>query len=449
MFGLSPLRRGGIAALSLSVAASIAAPAFAAMGNTASSYGLFPGDVASAQALSMFNPQASSLYYNPSYLIKDPRGELTIGFLHAEQELDGKSLGGAAPATRDGNLLDDSRSQQQLIALKTDLSSITKFEHPIYFAIIAGVEKYGKEMLSFNSSTSMGGQYMEYGRQPLFLNIGGGTELLHGIAVGASAHVSLRSDAKLVASSNLAGETQYETLEVNAKPVIRPVLGVTLDWGKLICGKGDCITNGLETAFAFRGHTEARTSVDSRITIPGTVPSPGIALLIDTVDSYQPDIYSAGVQYRFNDRLRAGVTVERQNWSDLMEVLEDDTVKDQADIHFKDITVPRVGVEWSALKNVSLTAGVAFRESPMESDRSLDVNYLDADKTIYGVGGSWTIEQPPILAYPMRVDFGYQFHDIDQRKFDLTSDRAPVNPYETIETGGEVHVFSGSVTLKF
>lgn len=88
-----PLRRGGIAALSLSVAASIAAPAFAAMGNTASSYGLFPGDVASAQALSMFNPQASSLYYNPSYLIKDPRGELTIGFLHAEQELDGKSLG--------------------------------------------------------------------------------------------------------------------------------------------------------------------------------------------------------------------------------------------------------------------------------------------------------------------------------------------------------------------
>ena len=252
-----------------------------------------------------------------------------------------------------------------------------------------------------------------------------------------------------MASSNLGGETQYETLEVNAKPVIRPVLGVTLDWGKLICGKGDCITNGLETAFAFRGHTEARTSVDSRITIPGTVPSPGIALLIDTVDSYQPDIYSAGVQYRFNDRLRAGVTVERQNWSDLMEVLEDDTVKDQADIHFKDITVPRVGVEWSALKNVSLTAGVAFRESPMESDRSLDVNYLDADKTIYGVGGSWTIEQPPVLAYPMRVDFGYQFHDIDQRKFDLTSDRAPVNPYETIETGGEVHVFSGSVTLKF
>lgn len=48
-----------------SVAAAIAltasVPALAGMGNTANTYGLFPVDVGTAQALSMFNAQASAL----------------------------------------------------------------------------------------------------------------------------------------------------------------------------------------------------------------------------------------------------------------------------------------------------------------------------------------------------------------------------------------------------
>ena len=117
-----------------SVAAAIAltasVPALAGMGNTANTYGLFPVDVGTAQALSMFNAQASALYYNPAYLTMDPRGELTAGLLHGEQEL--KS---------DDTVVNDTRSQQQLIALKTNLSELTKVNHPLYFAIIAGVEK--------------------------------------------------------------------------------------------------------------------------------------------------------------------------------------------------------------------------------------------------------------------------------------------------------------------
>ena len=146
----------------------------------------------------------------------DPRGELTAGLLHGEQEL--KS---------DDTVVNDTRSQQQLIALKTNLSELTKINHPLYFAIIAGVEKFGEEMLAFNSSTSDEGQFLKYGRQPLFLNVGGGTQFLNGINVGASVHISLRSEATLNASSNLAGETQYEELDVTAKPVLRPVLSTS------------------------------------------------------------------------------------------------------------------------------------------------------------------------------------------------------------------------------
>jgi hypothetical protein len=59
----------------------------ASMGNIGTTYGVLPSDLASAQALSMFNSQVSATYYNPAYLAKDSRGELTTGLLHADHEL--------------------------------------------------------------------------------------------------------------------------------------------------------------------------------------------------------------------------------------------------------------------------------------------------------------------------------------------------------------------------
>jgi long-subunit fatty acid transport protein len=446
------LTRWGAAVI---VSTALSSPAFAAMGNTASTYGLLPADVGTAMGLSMFNSQASALYYNPAYLTRDPRGELTVGLLHGEQELravsQGNPNGGSPAVIRDGDVLNDTDSQQQVIALKTDLTDMTKFEHPIYFAIIAGVEKFGEEMLAFNSQNSREGQFFNYGRQPLFLNLGGGIELANGITSGASAHVSLRSEATLIASADLAGETQYEELRVSAKPVIRPVLSMNLEWDKIFCGKEDCgIWTGLETAFAFRGHTEARTSVESNLTIPGTVIDPGITVLIDTIDSYQPDIFSAGLLYHFTDNFRAAVTVEQQNWSDLEDELARDTVKDQAFAEFKDIVVPRIGAEWTVNDHLILSGGVAYQESPLESIQTPDVNYLDSDKLIVGVGSSLIIKNPPILAYPMRLDFGYQFQKLEERDFELTTTRPGVtNPYEVVTADGEAHVFSGAITLKF
>ncbi len=397
------LSRWGAAAI---ISTALSSPVYAAMGNTASTYGLLPTDVGTAQALSMFNTQASALYYNPAYLTRDPRGELTLGMMHAAQELraasQGSPSGGGSPVTREGDVLSDAPSQQVLIAMKTDLTDLTKFNHPLYFAFIAGVEKYGEEMLDLNSQPSTEGQFFRYGRQPRFLNLGGGVELFNGITGGASAHVSLRSDATLVASADLSGETQYEELNVTAKPVIRPVLSINFEWDEVFCGKEDCgIWTGLETAFAFRGHTEARTSVESNLTIPGTVIDPGITVLIDTIDSYQPDIFSAGILYHFSDNFRAAVTVEQQNWNDLEDELARDTVKDQAFATFKDIVVPRVGAEWTVNEHLILSAGVAYQESPLESLQTPDVNYLDSDKTIVGVGASRIGRTLPVLVVPV------------------------------------------------
>ncbi len=449
---LLPVVLAGIGAVSVS-------PVMASMGNIGTTYGVLPSDLASAQALSMFNSQVSATYYNPAYLAKDSRGELTTGLLHADHELRASSVGGGSAPLRDGDILQDSPSQQVLLGMKTDLSSLTKYDHPLYLGFMLGVEKYGEEMLAFNSQTSTSGQYFEYGRQPLFLNLGGGTQIWRGLDMGLSARITLHSEAELVATSTLAGETSYETLNVSAKPSIRPIFGLNMDWGESFCGEGDsCWFNGLETAFSYRGYSNTNTTVDSTITIPGTVLDPGINLAITTIDSYQPNIYAAGLAYG-QDRWRVGLTLEMQEWSRLEEELEGDTIKDQAvntggapyELRFKDIVVPRIGGEFNINDTYKLTGGVAFSESPLDSNASLEVNYLDADKMILGLGLTAEYKSVPVLAYPVRFDLAYQYQQLDPREFDLYDRRSPSFPqsYETVEAEGDVHVFSGSITLKF
>lgn len=424
-------------------------PVFAGMGSLASTYGILPSDVASAQALSLFNSDVSAVFYNPAYLTADPRGELTTGLGYIDHSIEANSQGGSAPLNRDGEILPIDPSKQTLIGLKTNLSSLTKVEHPLYLGVMIGVEKYGKQMLAFQSATSTQGQSFQYGRQPLFLTVGGGTRLMRGVDGGFALRVMLQADATLTAQSDLAGNTQYEVLNVNAKPTLRPILGLNVDWGQALCPENDCWLRGWETAAAYRAASNSGTSVNANAVIPGTIPPPGLTLAIKTMDSYQPDTYSVGLQYK-GERFRAGLTGEWQQWSDLGDELQEDTIKDQANLSFKDILIPRLGVEFRLNDTYAVTGGVAFEPAVLESDRSLDVNYLDNDRYIIGLGASATIKEPWVFAYPVRLDFGYQLHLLQDRTFQLTSSQINNGaPYETLQTGGTVNVFVGSLTLKF
>ena len=101
--------------------------------------------------------------------------------------------------------------------------------------------------------------------------------------------------------------------------------------------------------------------------------------LVVTLDSEQPDIYSAGLLYHLSDRFRLALAVEQQNWQDLEDKLDRDTIKDQANVALKDIVVPRIGAEWTVNDSLILTAGAAWQESPLESLQTPEGDYLDSD----------------------------------------------------------------------
>jgi long-subunit fatty acid transport protein len=393
----------------------------------------------------MFNDQVSATYYNPAYLTKDERGELTAGILHAEQELR------SANPNANGDILANSPSQQVLIGMKTNLGSLTRFKHPIYLGFIAGVEKYGKEMLAFDSQTTENGQFLQYGKEPLFLNIGGATPIWRGISAGASVRVTLDAQANLDAVSTLGGETSRERLAVNAEPSLKTILGTTIDLGSTFCPDSDCFLNGWETALTYRTKSAASTSVDSNIIVTQTIPDPGLSLAVSTIDSFQPETFGFGAQY-MGENWRIGGSVEQQNWSELEKEFSSDTIKDQQSapagsrIQFDDVLIPRIGAEYALNKNFSVRGGVAYEESPLKSTRNPEINYLDTDKIVVGLGLSATYDRTRLLAYPVRLDIGYQYQQLQERDFTLVDFDGNETP---VTADGDVHVVSGSITLKF
>ncbi len=440
------------------VALGLPAAGLASMGNLGTTYGVLPSDLASAQALSAFNHQVSAVYYNPAALAQDDRGELTAGLLHADHSLKLKSLGGEAPINSGGKTILDKPSQHLLLGMKTDLTSMTQFEHPLYLGVMIGVEEYGNEMMAFGSKTSAQGQFFEYGRQPLFLNIGFGTKLWRGIDVGASLRVTLHAEAELDATTELDGASSHESMKVSAQPSVKPIVGVSMDWGETLCATDSCWFDGVESALTYRDESNTHTVVDSNITIDGMLPAPGMNLRILTLDSYQPSITTLSTQYKSN-RWRVGGAVEYQAWSRLDKQLKKDTIAGPAAqgngerpaLGFKDIVVPRIGGEYHITEHIALTGGVAYSKAPIKSRGSLDMNLVDSDKVIVGLGVSAEYPKTRFFSFPVRFDLGYQYHNLQNKTFDLYSSRYEqgLKPYETVKASGDVHVVAGSMTLKF
>lgn len=424
--------------------------ASANMGNSPSNYGILPHDISTAQAMSIFNTQTSAVYYNPAALANDDRSELTIGILHADHELRAESLGGSAPLNRSSDIIADTPSQQLLLGLKTDLSDLTTFKHPLYLGFMLGSEKYVQEFLAFGAETSEGGQFLQYDREPLFISIGFGTKIWRGINFGAGARITLHSDANLYTQTDLQGNTSNERLDVSARPVFRPIVGISMNAGDTFCAHQDCWMNNLDIALAYRAYSNTRVRLDAEAEIPGTITGPGLQLAITAFDAFQPAISTLGIRYQLG-RIGLGFTGEYQQWTRLSDKLKKDTIQDQGNLDFNDIFIPRIGVEYNLTDNFTLKGGVAWEESPLENDSSPDVNYLDGDKMIAGLGFSVIAHRLPehlFMASPVQFDFGYQFHDIKERDFDLTSSTSPV-PYESVTASGNVHVFVGSFTMKF
>ncbi|NQZ40639.1 MAG: hypothetical protein HRT96_11260 [Moritella sp.] len=425
-----------ISLLSASVALALTAgTAQASFGNLGTTFGLSPVDIASAQSFSLFNSQSSAAYYNPSALAAADQGEMYVGLLSA------------TPDITAGEQTFDEATQPILAGMNVNVTNLFNFSYPIYFGLIAGIENYGTEMMAFSSSTSETGQLANYGEKPLFVAASGSIQIIPGFTIGGGAQVSLHADATMSLESELDGTASgNESVGVAAEPVLTPIAGVTLDFGRMLCGSDkSCAGNGITFAAAFRGESYGQANIKAGATITKTVSDLPINLL--TYDAYQPDIISAGI------RIKAGmvsfaISAEQQKWSDLNDLMLNDTVKDQASVGFEDIIIPRAGIELNFNDTIKLMAGASYEVSPLNPDKAtLDVNYLSADKLVVGAGFSYFHKGTGLSAYPWQIDLAYQLQVLDPTDHIISHQDSANN--SSVELEGTVSTIALSFTTKF
>lgn len=257
-------------------------------------------------------------------------------------------------------------------------------------------------------------------------------------------------------------------MKASGKPDLKPVVGLNLDWGEILCPDGSCWLSNVETSFAYRVHSSTKAAFSTNIIVPGAVASPGAEVNISTFDFYQPDIYALGITYDAGQTYKIGATLELQRWSQLTSALKGDTVRRVAvdptsagaqyanvkPLKFRDIIIPRVGVEYRLNQRYTLSGGISYEQTPLDSNTSLDINYLDGDKLILGLGIAAKFDNPFLLAHPVTLEFGYQRQQFSHETFHITSTdlRFQGNAgaeLETVKTKGYVNVFSGALTMRF
>tara|TARA_R110002073_G_scaffold336545_2_gene535084 strand:- start:64522 stop:66012 length:1491 start_codon:yes stop_codon:yes gene_type:complete len=433
---------------------SLSTVLMAGSGDSATTYGLGPINVGSAMAFSPFQSDAWAVYYNPAAMTRSTEGQIAVVMQHGEQELRAASLGGNAPLARAGDVLSDQSSQLLLLGVKTTLSGALSGGDDYSFGLNIGVDEHANNFLPYSASTSREGQFLRYESQPLYLALAGAKRsFLPGIDVGIGARLTLSATASLDAVSDLAGNTDSESLSLNAEPSLTPIIGVNIRPQKLFCGSSDCLPellNDSEVALFWRGDAEYEVSVDANVVIPGVVPAPGLDLVIVTLDSYQPEVIGAAILIPVGKFELVG-SLEQQKWSELGEKFAGDTVRNQAALRFKDISVPRLGVSYQWNERLKLIGGISKEDSPLKGNRSQDVNYFDVDKVLIGVGASYRFNRVPGMSLPVEVGLGYQFQMLDERDFELTNINSPTDPapYETVRVDGDIHVLSASLALRF
>ena len=275
------------------------APVMAGAGDAANTYGLGPLNVGTAMAFSPFGSGAFAVYYNPAAMARSAEGEIIAVLQHGDQELRAKSLGGDAPLVRENDVLSDQSSELLLFGVKTRLAGASDFIGPVYFGLNVGADEYSGNILPFQANTAEEGQFLRYQAQPLYLAFGGAVgNLLRGVDAGLSLRLTLDAKARLEAVTDLAGNTDSEKLSLEASPSLSPAVGVTLRPREMLCGSSDCLPfglNALVAALFWRDESDFGVSVDANVVIPGVIPEPGLDLVLDTIDSYQPEVLGFGL----------------------------------------------------------------------------------------------------------------------------------------------------------
>lgn len=427
--------------------------AIAGIGGAGTNFGLGPISTGTAMAYSSQLNNPLSVYYNPASLARSNMTEIMLFSHYGDTELRARSQGGAAPAKREGSVLSDGSSEMLVIGMTTPIMKNGMKNPGAVFGINLGVDEYTKNFLPYNASTSEVGQFVRYESEPLYIGLAVAVpDVISGLDVGIGTRLTLDATASLNASSDLGGNTDSEELGMKASPNFSMNMGVNVDFDELFCGSTKCEKlAAYQAAIFWRDESSWNVAVNANLVVPGVIPQPGLDVILNTIDSFQPEVLGGSLTIQTTENLQAILSIEKQIWSSLTDAFKNDSVRDQANLKFQDTLVPRLGVRYQIYKDFFAYSGISYEESPLKGRQSVDVNYFDADKMSYGMGLEHQSRNALGPDTSVIVGAGIQYQQLEKREFELININSPTYPapYETVIADGEATVVSASLSILF
>jgi hypothetical protein len=271
-------------------------------------------------------------------------------------------------------------------------------------------------------------QYPVFGRvhDMLVMSGGMGIELHRRVYVGAGMRFAVTYSAQdiTLVMNLLEGDTEFQHVDINADTEVQPIVGIILKpWNELrvaaVWRRG-----GAPVSIVGKGSGSAQLG---NFVLP-------VSLDLNFRDFYTPDEIAGSIACTFMERLLVAFEMTYAQWSDY-DMPFNQTPPGNP---FRDIVIPRCGVEYTLSPIVKFQLGYYYQPSPVKGSQPYTM-YLDTDEHVFSVGTevSWPI--PSLLEYPLRFHMYFQYQHLPRRSLDTINGTTSIWGYIT-NIGGTVQL---------
>ncbi|MDP8225010.1 MAG: hypothetical protein P9L99_16745 [Candidatus Lernaella stagnicola] len=183
-------------------------------------YGLSARSVGLGNAMTAVGDDYSATFFNPAALGALTTNQIDLGYMYAAPKLTG------GPSGNEDAVDFDTANKLTLIGFTMNLSTLFENEHGLGLGFDIAIDDNLKSFMAFEEKRSDDGQFMRYGLTSVTMTTGLGVEIIPQLYIGAGGFVMVKGENQLVAETDMAGNTKEEQIQVNAEPVIAPIISL-------------------------------------------------------------------------------------------------------------------------------------------------------------------------------------------------------------------------------
>jgi long-subunit fatty acid transport protein len=425
---------------SAALLASICLAALAARANPFELFGYTPRAMGLGNAMVGVADDLAGSFYNPAGLLGHTKTEFGIGFADTISSLHIDRTNNASAAS------------------SAQVESSPRFELGLIFPLggalfkdrvvigIGGGHPVGSLVRVQTVDQSHPQFYMYQSKPQRFaLTSGIGIKIINGLSIGGGVQVLAQQVGTVNFALDIASRRfRQRDITVDLNTVVTPIAGLLIE-------PNDSIKIGLSWRREAKLYYAQPTTIDLGDTGK-------LALDVQGLAQYWPDVFSAGVSVKPSRRLMVSAQVDYLRWS--RSPNDQVTVKvtpsgglisgfgldsilgfGSQDAHpgFSDILVPHLGIEFAATDLFTVRAGGWVRPA-VTPDQNGTTNYLDNFTEAVSAGLSFRFQDPlKVFTDPVTLDLGGQLIFANER----TNRKQAADPTGGASYGGQLYSFSG------